>query len=166
MSPEPAAAVGSLERVRRAALAADLPFEPVIMAQSTRTAADAASAIGCTIDQIVKSLIFENKADGSLVLMLVSGSRNVDLAYVSERYGLNLKRADIDRVRRETGFAIGGVAPIGHVAALSTWIDETLLASPVVHAAAGRPDAVFAAEPHALMRAANARPISVNGIVP
>jgi prolyl-tRNA editing enzyme YbaK/EbsC (Cys-tRNA(Pro) deacylase) len=151
----------SLDRVERAAREAGLAIDIRIMAQSTRTAAEAAEACECSVGQIVKSLVFTQVDDDILVLLLVAGDHNVDLAYVSERYGLVLKRADIDRVRRETGFAIGGVAPIGHAAPLRTFMDEALLRHDRVFAAAGRPDAVFAVAPEDLLRVTASTPISV-----
>ena len=146
----------SVERVRAAAAALGLDVEIRRMDASTRTAEDAAKACDCSVAQIIKSLVFENKADASLALLLVSGIHNVDLQYLSTRYGLSFKRADIDRVRRETGFAIGGVAPIGHMTALPVYLDETLLAYDRCFAAAGRPDSVFAVSPVALRDACNA----------
>lgn len=155
------AAQSSLERVRRAALDAGLAIEILTMTQSTRTAAEAAAACGCAVGQIAKSLVFTNAADDSLVLLLVSGAHNVDTAHVSACYGLNLKRADIDRVRRETGFAIGGVAPIGHAQPIRTWMDESLLAHESVYAAAGRPDSVFRVTTQDLLRITGATSLIV-----
>ena len=81
----------------------------------------------CKVAQIVKSLVFENEADGKLVLCLTSGINQVDIAYLSDAYGISLKRCDTRRVRDETGFAIGGVAPIGHINPITVLMDETLL---------------------------------------
>ncbi|MCU0830338.1 MAG: YbaK/EbsC family protein [Rhizobiaceae bacterium] len=150
------AALSSLERVRLAADRAGLSIEVKIMAQSTRTAAEAASACGCAVAQIVKSLVFETVPDGRLVLLLVSGSNMVDLDAIARRYRLSLKRTDIQRVREETGFAIGGVAPLGALRPLETWMDAALCHHGIVYAAAGRPDAVFAVAPRSLAAACNA----------
>ena len=143
----------SMERVALDAERLGLAIELKVMDQSTRTAEEAAAACGCAVGQIVKSLVFENANTGALVLLLVSGDHNADLAYISETYGLNLKRCDGRRVRDETGFAIGGVAPIGHKAAIATWLDESLLGYDTVWAAAGRPDSVFRVDPNALAKA-------------
>ncbi|MBW3098373.1 YbaK/EbsC family protein [Pseudohoeflea sp. DP4N28-3] len=131
------------------------------MAQSTRTAEEAAAACGCTPAQIVKSLIFQNAASKELVLLLVSGAHNADLAQIKSAHGLDLERCDGRRVRDETGFAIGGVAPIGHLQALPIYMDETLLSYDQVWAAAGRPDSVFRVEPQALAGATGAQILKV-----
>ena len=151
----------SMERVRDAADALGLAISLEIMEQSTRTADDAAAACGCAVGQIVKSLVFENAADGALILLLVSGDRNADLGYISETYGITLKRCDGKRVRKETGFAIGGVAPLGHIAPVTTLMDEALLGYETVWAAAGRPDAVFSVDPKALAAAIDPRIVRV-----
>jgi len=153
----------SMERVAQDAERLGLQIELRVMDQSTRTAEDAAEACGCTVGQIVKSLVFENADTGALALLLVSGSHNADLEYISSRYGLNLKRCDGRRVRDETGFAIGGVAPIGHKAPVATWLDESLLDYETVWAAAGRPDSVFSVDPRALVDAVKPQLITVSG---
>ena len=153
----------SMERVAQDAARLGLAIELRIMDQSTRTAEDAAEACGCAVGQIVKSLVFENADTGALELLLVSGSHNADLDYISSRYGLNLKRCDGRRVRDETGFAIGGVAPIGHKAPVATWLDESLLRYDTVWAAAGRPDSVFSVDPRALVDAIKPQVIAVSG---
>ncbi|MBV6659050.1 MAG: YbaK/EbsC family protein [Devosiaceae bacterium] len=151
----------SMERVVRVADEAGLSIRLRIMDQSTRTAEDAANACGCSVAQIVKSLIFTDEARGGLVLVLVSGAHNADLEHLANVHGLKLGRADGRTVRDETGFAIGGVAPIGHLRPLPVYMDDALLTFDTVWAAAGRPDSVFAVAPHALAEAANATPISV-----
>jgi prolyl-tRNA editing enzyme YbaK/EbsC (Cys-tRNA(Pro) deacylase) len=93
--------------------------------------------------------------------MLVSGSHNADMDYISERYGLSFARCDVRRVREETGFAIGGVAPIGHLSPIRIYMDRTLLDHERVWAAAGRPDSVFSVDPKALASAIGAEPIDV-----
>jgi prolyl-tRNA editing enzyme YbaK/EbsC (Cys-tRNA(Pro) deacylase) len=153
----------SMERVAQDAERLGLQIELRVMDQSTRTAEDAAEACGCTVGQIVKSLVFENADTGALALLLVSGSHNADLEYISSRYGLNLKRCDGRRVRDETGFAIGGVAPIGHKTPVATWLDESLLDYETVWAAAGRPDSVFSVDPKALVDAVKPQLIAVSG---
>ena len=111
--------------------------------EGTRTAQDAAAAIGCTVGQIVKSLVFVR--DDEAVLVLCSGSNTVD----AQRLGLH--KADADLVRRATGFAIGGVPPYGHPAPLETLIDEDLMGYDEIWAAAGTPRSVFPLTPAELV---------------
>ncbi|TIX54802.1 MAG: YbaK/EbsC family protein, partial [Mesorhizobium sp.] len=108
------------------------------------------------VAQIVKSLVFQGQASGKLFLFLVSGSNQLDLAKAAALTGEPLERADPRQIRDETGFAIGGVAPIGHLIAIPAFADKTLLDFDRVWAAAGAHDAVFAAEPHAMVEAAQA----------
>ena len=110
---------------------------------STTTAAEAAEAVSCTFGQIVKSLIFETDT-GKLALLLVSGKHTVDLKKFNVDWGMSLQRADPQKVRSETGFAIGGVAPIGHLRTIDTWMDIALFAYQDIWAAAGAPNAIFA----------------------
>lgn len=145
----------SLARVRAALADAGLPGEPVEMQAGTRTADEAAAAVGCTLDQIVKSILFQGES-GRLCLFLTAGGNRVDPALASVLAGERLGRADGDTVRRVTGFAIGGVAPLGHLSALPVWMDPRLLEFDTVWAAAGTPRHVFAAEPRALACAAGA----------
>lgn len=147
------------ERVARAAEALGLAIEVRRMPASTRTAEDAAAACGCDVAQIVKSLVFE--AEGGLRLLLVSGANRVDLDRVARVTGEGLARADPKRVRAETGFAIGGVPPIGHASPLPVVMDATLMDFALVWAAAGAPDAVFPVAPQALRAATGARVIDV-----
>lgn len=139
--------LSSLERVEQAARDLGLDIAIKRMEQSTRTAEEAANAAGCAVGQIVKSLVFVNADTNGLTLLLVSGAHNADTANIAATYGLRLKRADIDRVRDETGFAIGGVGPIGHRVNLPVFVDESLLAYDQVWCAAGRPDSILLATP-------------------
>lgn len=147
---------GSIDRVSQAARDAGLAIEIRRMGESTRTAQDAANQCGCAVGQIVKSLIFEGETSGRLLLFLVAGDRQLDLGKAAALAGEKLKRADPRRIRDETGFAIGGVSPIGHKVAVPAYADRTLLAHDLVWAAAGAHDAVFSAEPGALIAAAGA----------
>jgi prolyl-tRNA editing enzyme YbaK/EbsC (Cys-tRNA(Pro) deacylase) len=114
--------------------------------EGTRTAKDAAAAIGCSVGQIVKSLVFETKSHPPRpVLVLCSGANTVD----AERLGL--AKADADLVRRATGFAIGGVPPYGHPAPLETLVDEDLTGYDEIWAAAGTPRSVFPLTPAELL---------------
>ncbi|MDZ5697720.1 YbaK/EbsC family protein [Chelativorans sp. M5D2P16] len=146
----------SIDRVAVAAREVGLSIEIVRMGESTRTAEEAARQCGCTVDQIVKSLVFAGEASGRLYLFLVSGSRKLDLDKASRLAGERLVRADPRKVREETGFAIGGVSPLGHPGGVVRFADETLLGFDEVWAAAGAHDAVFAAEPKALVNATRA----------
>jgi len=154
---------GSIERVRRAAEAAGLEIEIRRMGKSTRTAEEAAQQCGCSVAQIVKSLIFQGTADGRLFLFLLSGVNRLDLDKAANLAGQPLKRADPRHIRDETGFAIGGVSPIGYEKKLPTFADESLLQHDVVWAAAGAHDAVFSAKPAALLEAAGARVADIAG---
>lgn len=149
-------AMGSIERVQAAADRAGLRIDVRRMGASTRTAEEAARECGCTVAQIVKSLVFEGERSGRLTLFLVSGANQLDLAKAAALAGEKLKRGEPRRIRDETGFAIGGVSPIGHLIDIPAWGDETLLGFAEVFAAAGAHDAIFSAEPAALFRAAKA----------
>ncbi|MEM6665101.1 MAG: YbaK/EbsC family protein [Pseudomonadota bacterium] len=151
-------ATGSVARVEQAAHDAGLAITIVRMPSSTRTADDAAAACGCTPAQIVKSMIFETMDTKRLILLLVSGAHNANLKKVATIVGEDLKRSDPNRVRTETGFAIGGVSPLGHLTPLPVWIDATLLTFDRVWAAAGAPDSVFEVAPAALVAATGAQP--------
>ena len=147
----------SADRVRAALDAAGLTLDIQTMPASTRTAEEAAAACGCDVGDIVKSLIFKGTESGNLVLLLVSGANQVDLDKAAAAIGEPLARADAKEVRARTGFAIGGVAPLGHLAPVSTWIDETLLERERLWAAAGAPNAVFPISPSDLVAASGAR---------
>ncbi|NMG38491.1 YbaK/EbsC family protein [Chelativorans sp. ZYF759] len=147
----------SIRRVEQAAKAAGLTIEVRRMGESTRTAEEAAQQCGCDVAQIVKSLIFQGKESGRLVLFLVAGNNRLDTTRAAALAGEALERADPRLIRERTGFAIGGVAPIGHLEPITAFADETLLGFKVVWAAAGAHDAVFSAEPRALLDAAGAQ---------
>lgn len=148
--------MSSFERVKQAAADAGLAIEMRRMSGSTRTAQEAADQCGCAVAQIVKSLVFQGEASGRLYLFLVSGSRQLDPAKAAALTGEPLKRAEPRHVRDVTGFAIGGVSALGHLSPLPTFADESLLRFDTVWTAAGAPDAVFAANPTELCRAASA----------
>lgn len=152
----------SVKRVEEAARAFGLEVNILRMPDSTRTATDAAEACRCAVSQIVKSMVFEGVDSGALKLLLVSGAHEVDLVQVREQLGEQLSRADPKRVRTETGFAIGGVSPIGHLTAIETWMDSTLLGHDLVWAAAGAPNAVFSVAPEALKAATGARDLPLS----
>ena len=112
-------------------------------AESTRTAQEAADRAGCELGQIVKSLIFRGKASGKPILVLTSGVNRVDEKRISGYAGESISRADADFVRAVTGYAIGGVPPIGHNEKMETYLDEDFLQHETVWAAAGTPNAIF-----------------------
>ena len=149
-------------RVRAAIEALELDANILHMPASTRTAADAAEACACDVAQIAKSMIFEGAESGALKLLIVSGAHQVDVARAPELFGEGLVRADAKRVRKETGFAIGGVAPLGHLNPIETWMEDHLLTYPLVWAAAGTPSAVFSITPDALHAATGATLFSLD----
>lgn len=142
----------SLSRVREALKAAGAAPEIVEMPQSTRTASEAAEAAGCTVDQIAKSILFRGEVSGHVLLFITAGGRRVDADRASALAGEALGKAGADLIRAETGFAIGGVAPLGHIMPLRSFLDRRLLDFPVVWAAAGTPRHIFAIAPYALLR--------------
>ena len=123
--------------------------------EGTRTAADAARAIGCQVGQIVKSLVFT--AGGQPVVALVSGANRLDPRKLAAVAGGEVAKADAELARRATGYAIGGVPPFGHAEPLPVFMDRDLEAYDVVWAAAGRPDAVFPIAPARLVELAAAK---------
>lgn len=152
----------SQDRVRQAAEAAGLEITISEMPQSTRTAEEAAAACACEVAQIVKSLIFRRSDNNRPILLLVSGANRVDLDKVADTIGSGLKRAGADYVRAETGFAIGGVAPLGSTSPIATYMDEDLLAFDTIWAAAGKSNSVFRTAPRPLAEAADATIITMN----
>jgi len=128
--------------VQAALEAGGLDIDVVKLSDSARTAQLAAEAIGTELGSIVKSLVF--LADGSPVLVLVAGDRRADPVKLKELLGARrVMIAGAERVKRETGFTIGGVPPVGHLRVLPTWVDESLSRFETVYAAAGHPHAVF-----------------------
>jgi len=123
----------------------------------TRTAADAATAVGCTVAEIAKSLVFRARETGRPVLVVASGVNRVDEKKVAALLGEKIARADADFVREQTGFAIGGVPPVGHAVAPVTLIDEDLLQFETIWAAAGTPNAVFKLRPGELVELTGGR---------
>ncbi|HEX7263741.1 MAG TPA: YbaK/EbsC family protein [Candidatus Dormibacteraeota bacterium] len=122
--------------------------------EGTRTATDAARAVGCEVGQIVKSLVFV--AGGRPVVALVSGTNRLDERKLGTVAGMPVAKADADEVRAATGYAIGGVPPFGHANDVPVYMDGDLLGYAVVWAAAGRPDSVFEIAPERLRDLSNA----------
>jgi len=122
-------------------------YKVIEFQESTRTSIDAANQVGCSLGQIVKSLIFKGNTSGNPVLVLTSGANRVDIPKITTLLGEKIDRADPEFVRNWTGFAIGGIPPIGHASSIITFMDEDLLQYDFVWAAAGTPNAVFRLTP-------------------
>ena len=148
------------ERVQQALDQAGIETQVVRLPESTRTAPDAARAVGCEVGAIVKSLLF--LADGEPVLVMCAGDRKVDTGQLASYLGVaGVTMAPVDDVRRITGYAIGGVPPLGHATPVRTIMDRSLLRWPQVYAAAGAHDALFPADPHLLLQATGAELVEV-----
>jgi prolyl-tRNA editing enzyme YbaK/EbsC (Cys-tRNA(Pro) deacylase) len=140
----------SAQKVNDALVAKGHSYNIVEFQESTRTSAEAAARVGCQIGQIVKSLIFRCQGSGKPALVLTSGANRVDESLISGYTGESIARADADFVRLTTGFAIGGVPPVGYPQPMETYLDEDLLLYDSIWAAAGNPNAVFELTPAAL----------------
>jgi prolyl-tRNA editing enzyme YbaK/EbsC (Cys-tRNA(Pro) deacylase) len=138
---------GALERFAEAARIAGLEVEVQRFPEGTKTAADAARAVGCDVAQIVKSLVFVD-GEGEPILALTSGAHRVDTAALATVAGVGrVDRATPERAREATGFAVGGTPPFGHPSPIRTYLDPELLRHEVVWAAAGTPEAIFPIAP-------------------
>ena len=151
----------SAQKVRQALHALGLACEIVQMHAMTRSAEDAARAVGCRVAQIVKSLIFEGRQSHQPILVAASGVNRVNENTLERHVSEPVKMANADYVREKTGFAIGGVPPVGHPNPLNTFIDEDLLQHEVIWAAAGTPHAVFKLTPEQLKMITHGTVISV-----
>ncbi len=156
----------SAQRVQDALQARGLALQVRELPQSTRTAAEAAQAVGCQVGQIAKSLVFRASESGRAILVITSGANRASEQAIAEAIGEAVSMADPGFVRSHTGFAIGGVPPIGHIEAVLTLIDEDLLAYPVIWAAAGTPRAVFPVDPSELPALTGGRILRVREGVP
>ncbi len=146
-APSQAPMKDSARRVQQAIEAAGFDFQVREFPASTRTSEEAAAAIGCDVAQIAKSLIFRAKESNRPVLVMASGANRVDEKAVGRLLGEKLARADADFVRAATGFAIGGVPPVGHRETPVAFIDADLMELGEIWAAAGTPNAVFRLTP-------------------
>jgi prolyl-tRNA editing enzyme YbaK/EbsC (Cys-tRNA(Pro) deacylase) len=151
----------SAQRVQEALQGFDLNCEVVQMQDTTRSAGDAARAVGCEVGQIVKSLVFEGKQSHMPVLVVTSGANRVNEKTIEQKLAEPIKMANPEFVRAMTGFAIGGVPPVGHRHTLKIFIDEDLLQYDEIWAAAGTPHAVFKLTPEELKIITNGDVISV-----
>jgi prolyl-tRNA editing enzyme YbaK/EbsC (Cys-tRNA(Pro) deacylase) len=157
MSPLSASAQKFQETLRQLGGA----HQVVEMAETTRTSKEAAQAIGCTVEQIAKSIVFRAPQSGRAVLVIASGPNRVNEAVIAGLIGEAIEKADAGFVLSQTGFVIGGVPPLGHAQALATFIDQDLLGYSEIWAAAGTPHAVFPLTPDDLVRLTGGTVISV-----
>lgn len=151
----------SAQKVQNTLAALGYTGQVVELEASTRTAVEAAQAVGCEVGQIVKSLVFMLEPGGTAVLVLVSGTNRVHEKHLGRLLGGALARPDADYVREVSGFAIGGIPPVGHKTALKTYLDEDLLQYETIWAAAGTPNAVFPIEPQRLLEISGAQVVNV-----
>jgi Cys-tRNA(Pro) deacylase len=151
----------SARKVQEALQAGGFASEVVELADSTRTAKEAAQAVGCQVGQIVKSLIFKGKESGKPMLVVASGSNRVNEKRLGELAGEKIEKADAQFVRQHTGYAVGGVPPIGHVEQIRTFIDQDLLGYEEIWAAAGTPFAVFRLSPADLQKMTSGKIVSI-----
>ncbi len=151
----------SVRRVRAALAERGVSSEFVELEATARSAKDAAAALGCRVEQIVKSLVFRGANTGSPVLVLASGPNRVSEGRISALLAEPIEKADAAFVRDKAGFAIGGVPPLGHAEAPVTFLDEDLLEQDMVWAAAGHTHVVFGLGPEDLQRVTDARAIRV-----
>jgi len=153
----------SAQRFQAALKGLGFSLQVVELPDSTRTAVEAAQAIGCQLGQIVKSLVFKAKRSERPVLVIASGTNRVNERAIEALIGEPLGKADADFVRQRTGFVIGGVPPVGHTEPLLTFVDQDLLAFDEIWAAAGTPNAVFRLTPHDLVRMTGGEVIKITG---
>jgi len=148
----------SLKRVRRALEDAGVVINIQEMSEMTRTAAQAAQAAGCELDQIAKSIIFRGETSGRAILFITAGGNKVDADKASAIAGEPLGKADAALIRAQTGFAIGGVSPVGHLNPITAFWDSRLSDFQIVWAAAGTPRHIFAISPSQLLEISEAKP--------
>ena len=153
---------GSAQKIQDALTALGFGTLTVVeMPDSTRTSAEAAQAVGCTVGQIAKSLIFKGKQSGKPILVMASGANRVDEKKIKALVGENIDKPDAEFVRQQTGFAIGGVPPVGHANKLLTLIDEDLLQYTEIWGAAGTPNAVFRLSPGDLVKMTGGQVVAI-----
>ncbi len=147
-------------RVQQALAALGITAVVREMPATTRTAKEAAQSVGCEVGQIAKSLVFRGARSGRALLIIASGSNRVNEKAMAAIVGEPIERATPEFVREATGFAIGGVPPLGHKTAIATWFDQALLGYERIWAAAGTPFSVFEITPQELLRATGAAVVS------
>ncbi len=151
----------SAQKVQAALQQLGMTLQVVELPDTTRSAADAAQAIGCGVEQIAKSLVFRSKQTQRPILVIASGTNRVNEKRIGELLGEPIEKADADFVRQKTGFAIGGVPPVGHTEQPVIFIDEDLLHYDEILAAAGTPHAVFRLLPADLVTMTNGRVVAI-----
>jgi prolyl-tRNA editing enzyme YbaK/EbsC (Cys-tRNA(Pro) deacylase) len=151
----------SARKVQNALDASGMACEVVEMPKTTRTAREAAEAAGCTVGQIVKSLVFKGTRTQKPYLVVASGVNRVNENILAELVNEPVEMPDAEFVREQTGFAIGGIPPLGHDQPLETYIDQDLLQHAEIWAAAGTPNAVFKLTPADLQAVTGGRVIKI-----
>ena len=151
----------SAQKVQDALNTLGYNYEIIEFEESTRTALEAAERVGCDVGQIVKSLIFQGKISEKPILILTSGANQVDVKRMKTHADEKIGRADPAFVREWTGYAIGGIPPLGHLKPMDTYIDEDLLQYEKVWAAAGTPNAVFEMDADQLQKMTNGKVVGV-----
>jgi prolyl-tRNA editing enzyme YbaK/EbsC (Cys-tRNA(Pro) deacylase) len=154
LSPSP-------QKVQEALKALGFTNQVLELQSTTRTSAEAAQAVGCTVEQIAKSIVFQGKQTHKPILVIASGPNRVNEKRIEEFISEPLGKADANYVREQTGFVIGGVPPLGHLEKLEIFIDEDLLKYEEIWAAAGSPNAVFKLTPSDLIKMTGGRVVSI-----
>jgi len=154
----------SARRVQQALAGFGLDCRVKELGESTRTALDAAQAVGCDVGQIVKSLVFRGKTSGAGVFVVASGANRVNEKLLAALVGEKIDKADADFVREQTGYAIGGVPPVGHAVPLTSFVDEDLLQYRELWAAAGTPNALFALTPDELCLITSGKVVAIKKV--
>jgi prolyl-tRNA editing enzyme YbaK/EbsC (Cys-tRNA(Pro) deacylase) len=149
------------QKVQNALDAFGMPLQVVELPASTRSAVEAAQAVGCLVGQIAKSLVFMSQETNRPVLVIASGANRVNERQIGDLLGESIIKANADFVRQRTGFVIGGVPPVGHTEPLETFVDEDLLNYPYIWAAAGTPHAVFQLRPADLVHITSGKVVDV-----
>lgn len=151
----------SAQKVQQALNQHGVASNVVELPDSTRTAQEAAQAVGCRVEQIAKSLVFQGKKTLRPILVIASGANRVNEKKLRDLVSEPVRKADADFVREHTGFAIGGIPPVGHVKAVETFLDEDLLKHREIWAAAGTPHAVFKVTPEDLVKMTQGKVVSI-----
>jgi len=151
----------SAQKVQDALNRQGVTCEVVELPDSTRTAQEAAQAIGCRVEQIAKSLVFQGKRTNRPILVIASGANRVNEKRLRDLLSEPVRKADADFVREHTGFAIGGIPPVGHTKAIETFLDEDLLKHGEIWAAAGTPHAVFKLTAEDLLKITQGKVVTV-----
>jgi len=151
----------SVQKVQDALKAIGFPNEALELQSTTRTSAEAAQAVGCRVEQIAKSIVFQGRQTHKPILVIASGPNRVNEKRIEQFISEPLGKADADYVRKHTGFVIGGVPPVAHIEKLEVFIDEDLLQYKEIWAAAGSPNAVFKLTPSDLIKMTGGRVISI-----